>query len=67
MWESVSQMEFLITNFGDTDPIRLQNEVKYLNQNGFENIEFQLYPGAHHEMTSKMICDFMKFLVDHTQ
>jgi pimeloyl-ACP methyl ester carboxylesterase len=64
MWESVSQMEFLHNTFGETDPVRLQAEIDYLNKIGYENIEFKLYPGARHEITDQMIDDFMEFLSD---
>jgi poly(3-hydroxybutyrate) depolymerase len=67
MWESVGQMEFLIKNFGETDPVRLQNEIDYLNSIGYENIEFKLYPGIDHTITNQMINDLMKFLVEHAK
>jgi pimeloyl-ACP methyl ester carboxylesterase len=64
-WESVDQMEFLLTNFGETDPVRLQNQVGYLNTIGYTNIEFRLYPGVGHELTRSMVDDLMGFLTDH--
>jgi hypothetical protein len=67
MWESVEQMEFLHDNFGETDPVRLQNQVEYLNGIGYENIEFKLYPGAQHELNEEMINDFTSFLLDHAK
>ena len=67
MWEAVWQMEFLNITFGETDPIRLQNEIAYLNGIGYEKIEFKLYPGLGHEFTNLMIKDVMNFLIDHTK
>ena len=67
MWESVSQMEFLHNNFGETDPIRLQNQVNYLNGVGFVNINFKMYPGVPHSITDQMIDDFMEFLAEQAK
>ena len=34
---------FLHNIFGDTDPVRIKNQVEYLNSLGYDNIEFRLY------------------------
>jgi len=67
MWESVQQMEFLHNNFGEVDPIRLENEIAYLNFIGYENIEFKLYPDLGHNVTHQMINNLMEFLYNHTK
>lgn len=63
MWESVKQMEFLHTTFGETDPVRLENQVEYLTNIGFPNIEFRVYPGVGHQLNSQMISTAMSFLL----
>jgi pimeloyl-ACP methyl ester carboxylesterase len=65
-WQSVDQMEFLFTTFGETDPARLENQVSYLNSNGYSNISFKLYPNVGHVLTEEMIQDAMDFLLDHS-
>lgn len=67
LWESLRQMEFLHTHFGETDPVRLQKQVDYLKSIGYDNIEFKLYQGARHELNNQMISDFMDFLVEHAE
>lgn len=65
MWESNAQMEFLHNTFGETDPIRLENQVNYLNSIGFKNLEFKFYPGVPHKLTLEMLEDFINFLVEN--
>ena len=61
MWRTQEQLDFLNNTFGDTDPIRIQNEVAYLNGNGFSNIRFKMYPNVPHQMTEQSINDVMSF------
>ena len=62
----LQQMEFLHNNFGEVDPMRLENEIDYLNSIGYENIEFKLYQNVAHEVTHQMVIDFMELLFSHT-
>ena len=63
MWESVGQRDFLRQSFGTTDPIRMGNEIEYLNSNGFNNITFKVYIGIGHQETDSMVNDKMVFLM----
>jgi hypothetical protein len=67
MWDSVVQMEFLHNTFGEVDPVRIEAQVAYLNQIGFDNIVFHLYPGIRHEYNMEIVNDFMSFLNDAAQ
>lgn len=55
-----SQMDFLNENFGDSDPVRLENQCAYMTEMGC-NITFKLYPGVGHQYTSNMINDTHAF------
>lgn len=61
MWRTQEQLDFLNNTFGDTDPIRIQNEATYLNRNGFSNIYFKMYPNVPHQMNDQSINDVMSF------
>lgn len=54
------QIEFLNDTFGDSDPVRLENQADYINEIG-GNVEFKLYPGIGHNYTSEMIDDSFTF------
>jgi len=43
-----SDINHIIKHFGRTDPERLENNVKYLNSIGFDNVEFYTYSGDGH-------------------
>jgi pimeloyl-ACP methyl ester carboxylesterase len=62
MWESVDQLDFLKSNFGETDPVRLKNQTDYLYSTGYRNITFRLYEGVAHSQTGQMVRDAMAFL-----
>lgn len=64
VWES-SEVVFLDNTFGSSDPVRLQNQVEYLIQNGFENMHFRMYTGVAHSYTDTMILDVMNFFTNH--
>jgi len=55
-----SQIDFLNENFGDSDPVRLENQCAYMTEMGC-NITFKLYPGVGHTVTSNMIADIFNF------
>jgi hypothetical protein len=40
---------YLNSAFGDTDSIRLQNQVACLNRAGYGNITFKLFAGVGHD------------------
>ena len=65
IWQSIDQLDFLKSSFGETDPARLRSQVAYLNTIGYGNIELRLYPGVRHDQTGKVVQDVMRFLVDH--
>lgn len=65
VWRTYSQIVFLNNTFGNSDPIRLQNQVKYLNNLGYNNIIFKLYPGVGHQWTEEMWNDFLAFFLTH--
>ena len=65
VWRSPGQIYFLKSTFGDTDPIRLQNQVSYLNNLGYINITFELYPGIGHQLTGDMLNDVFAFFYAH--
>lgn len=54
------QMAFLNVTFGDSDPVRLENQCDYIKGMGY-NVEFKLYPGVGHQHTSHMIDDTFTF------
>ena len=59
-----SQIDFLNKSFGDSDPVRLENQCNYMTEIGC-NIEFKLYPGVGHQYTSGMVDDIFKFFAQH--
>lgn len=65
MWQSVGQLDFLDETFGDTDPVRLANQIKYLNGLGYSNITFKLYAGVGHSNTDSMSRDVLAFFRAH--
>ena len=65
LWRTQSQIDFLNNTFGDTDPVRLENQVNYLNSIGYDNITFTEYVGVGHQFTSEMINDFLAFFSAH--
>ena len=65
LWITQEQIDFLNHTFGDTDPIRLQNEVDYLRKNGFTNIEYILYKDVAHELTESSINQTFYFIKQH--
>ena len=52
--------EDLIKIWGTTDPERLKNQSKYL-ENANYSVEFKLYPGIRHSYTSEMKNDLLDF------
>lgn len=56
-----SWIVFLDNAFGPTDPIKLENQVRYLNSIGYDKITFKLYPGVGHQQTNEMIRDIFAF------
>lgn len=46
--------EFVIAEFGKTDPERMQNTIDYIRGQGFSNVEFHLEEGYGHEYTHEM-------------
>ena len=65
MWESTSQLRFLNESFGNTDPVRIRNQVIYLNELGYSKIVFKSYPDVGHELTAEMSRDFQAFIRSH--
>jgi len=65
LWQTQSQIDFLNSTFGDTDPIRLKNQVVYLNSIGYNNITFGEYAGVGHQLTPEMINDTFAFFDAH--
>ena len=61
LWRTQSQIDFLNNTFGNTDPIRLENQVNYLNNLGYTNILFKMYPGIGHQIIPEMVNDTMAF------
>lgn len=59
------QIDFINNIFGNTDPIRIENECNYMTEIGC-NIQFKLYPGVGHEITSEMNDDVWTFLRSYT-
>lgn len=54
------QSNFLIANFGHSDPVRLENQCEYLKGMGC-NVTFKLYPFVGHQYTQDMIEDTFAF------
>ena len=65
LWSSQSQIDFLNKTFGETDPTRIESEIKYLNSLGYDHITFKLYPGVGHTYSDEMIEDFLAFFKAH--
>ncbi|MHC1782584.1 MAG: hypothetical protein AB9891_07470 [Anaerolineaceae bacterium] len=55
------QINILFSLFGNQDPVRIGNQVKYMNEMGYTNVYFTLYPGVKHEMTKQMRRDSFDF------
>jgi predicted esterase len=64
LWRTQSQIDFMNTAFGGTDPVRLRSECKYLIELGY-NITFREYEGVGHTYTSKMQNDVFAFFDAH--
>ncbi|MBE0517132.1 MAG: PEGA domain-containing protein [Methanophagales archaeon] len=60
LWRTQSQIDFLNTTFGATDPIRLRNQCDYLKKLGY-NITFKEYAGIGHQFTNQMLDDVFAF------
>jgi pimeloyl-ACP methyl ester carboxylesterase len=60
LWRTQSQIDFLNSRFGDTDPVRLESQASYLADLDYD-IAFRLYPGVGHQFTSQMIDDTFAF------
>lgn len=60
------QIDFLKTNFGDTDPVRLGNMCDYLQSLRYY-IEFKSYPDTDHSKTSGMENDIFSFFEAHEE
>lgn len=56
-WQSTSQIDFLNTTFGYTDPIRLENQAAFLHGLDYDSITFHNYPGIGHEHLSQVLID----------
>ena len=54
------QRNFLNATFGDTDPVRLQNQCDYMKELGC-NVQFKLYQGVGHQYTSDIVNDYLNF------
>jgi hypothetical protein len=67
-WRTSSQISFENKYFGKFDPERLENQVLYLQDIGYENIEIAVYENAEHRITQDMVEDtleFFKNIVEH--
>jgi pimeloyl-ACP methyl ester carboxylesterase len=60
LWRTQSQIDFLNSTFGYTDPVRLENQASYLVGLDYD-VTFKLYPGIGHQFTSEMINDTFSF------
>lgn len=60
-----SDLIFINKNFGNIDPVRLSNQVKYLRNQGFSNIVFKAYTCDGHNFTKLMQQDAFSFFKDH--
>ena len=67
LWRSQAQIDFLKSTFGDTDPVRLENQVNYLNNLRYDNITFKMYAGVGHTYTDGMIDDLLAFFRAHRE
>lgn len=65
LWRTQAQIDFLNSTFGSTDPIRLQDQVAYLNSLSYSNITFRLYVGIGHQLTNEMLDDTFAFFSAH--
>lgn len=65
IFQSPDDLAFVVTTFGTTDPVRLQNQVDYLHSQGFNNFIFKLYPGIRHYPSSEMVNDSYYFLINY--
>jgi len=64
LWRTQSQIDFLNNTFGYTVSVKLENQVSYLNDIGYNNITFKKYPGIGHEYTREMKEDSFAFFSD---
>jgi len=58
------QMDFLNENFGNSDPVRVENQCAFMSETEC-NVEFKLYPGVAHQITSDMVNDTFSFLAKY--
>jgi len=65
IWRTQAQIDFLNSTFGSTDPVRLQNQVAYLNNLGYSNITFRLYLGVGHQFAAIPLDDIFEFFNNH--
>jgi dienelactone hydrolase len=56
---------FLINAFGDLGVVMIENQVRFLNSIGYDNIAFKMYPGIDHAYTEDMINDVLRFFDTH--
>jgi len=61
LWKSWGQINQLKKLFGKTEPEIIENQVKYLENNGYSLFEFRLYPRLGHVYTDEMIKDSLDF------
>jgi pimeloyl-ACP methyl ester carboxylesterase len=61
---TTEQINWLRSELGETDPIRLQNQCNILQGMGFQ-IDFKMYPGVGHQWTSEMFRDMQLFFRKH--
>ena len=63
IYQSLNQAYFLNDVFGQGGVVRVENQVKYLNSLGYDNIFFKSYPGMGHEYPTSVLEDALYFLV----
>ncbi len=64
LWPTQQDIDFLNRTFGDTNPLRLANQVHRLNDLGYANIAFRLYSGVGHTVRP-MLADVLESLATH--
>jgi pimeloyl-ACP methyl ester carboxylesterase len=57
---SQDQIDFINNIFGDSDPVRLENQCNYLVNAGYD-FEFKVYPNVGHVITNQMRIDVILF------
>lgn len=60
LWRTQAQIDFLNSEFGDTDPVRIENQAAYMAGLGYD-VTFKMYPGVGHQVTNSMIDDTFDF------